>query len=242
MKSESGSGLRKLLETTTENLRALTELNQPTDQWDSILVFWLSDKMDPESRKQWQLDNPGSELLKWEQLANFPDTRSRALECGGASKMAPAEKNAKQGGVRAIQGFQTAVVCSDSCSENHRLHACPQFRKMSVADRFNLVKRRKACLNCLSSDHSASDCPSKFTCKGCKGKHHTLLHKDRQPGPKKECKEEQEEKAADTGSYMTSGHCSGGTPITSVLLATAMVKIRNSAGSEVLIRAVLDSG
>ncbi len=61
---------------------------------------------------------------------------------------------------------------------------------MSVSDRFNLVKKRRACFNCLSSAHSASDCPSKIICKEYKGKHHALLHKDRQADPKKECKEE----------------------------------------------------
>ena len=44
MKVESASGLRKLLEVTNEHLRSLKELGQPTDQWDSLLVFWLSEK------------------------------------------------------------------------------------------------------------------------------------------------------------------------------------------------------
>ncbi len=41
---------------------------------------------------------------------------------------------------------------------------------------------------------------------------------------------------------MVSGPCSGQARVTSVLLATAIVKIRNSAGSEVSGRALLDSG
>ena len=40
MKVESASSLRKLLETTNEHLRSLKELGQPTDQWDSLLVFF----------------------------------------------------------------------------------------------------------------------------------------------------------------------------------------------------------
>ncbi len=49
---ESASGLRKLLETTNEHLRALDDLGQPTNQWDAILVFWISEKMDFKSWKQ----------------------------------------------------------------------------------------------------------------------------------------------------------------------------------------------
>ena len=58
LKSESSTCLRKLLETTNENIRALTELGQPLEHWDANLK-----KMDPESRKQWQLDHPGTDPL-----------------------------------------------------------------------------------------------------------------------------------------------------------------------------------
>ena len=68
LKSESSNGLRKLLETTNQNLRALTELGQPVEHWDAILVHSLSEKMDPESRKQWQLDHLATDLLTWKQL------------------------------------------------------------------------------------------------------------------------------------------------------------------------------
>ncbi len=73
MKAESASGLRKLLETINEHLRALNDLGQPTNQWDAILVFWISEKMDFESRKQWQLSNPGTDLFSWDQLAEVPE-------------------------------------------------------------------------------------------------------------------------------------------------------------------------
>ena len=80
LKNESASGLRKILETTTEHLRALTELGEPTAAWDSVLIFWIIERLDCESRKQWQLANPGTNLLKWQDLAEFLDSRSRALE------------------------------------------------------------------------------------------------------------------------------------------------------------------
>ena len=88
LKTESALGLRKFLELTDEHLRALVELGQPVEHWNAILVFVLTDKMDPESRKQWQLDNPGTDVLSWEVLSEFLDTRSRALESGG-TKVTP---------------------------------------------------------------------------------------------------------------------------------------------------------
>ena len=59
MKVESGSGLRKLHETTNEHLRALEGLGQPVNQWSAVLVFRIADKLDAKSRKQWKLKHPG---------------------------------------------------------------------------------------------------------------------------------------------------------------------------------------
>ena len=63
LKPESSNGLRKLLETTNDNLRCMAELGQPMEYWDAILVHSLSEKMEAESRKQWQLDHRGTDLL-----------------------------------------------------------------------------------------------------------------------------------------------------------------------------------
>ena len=82
LKMESSSGFQKILDTTNELLNPLADLGQPVVHCDSLLVFWLAGKTDSESRKQWQLDHPGTDLLTWAELAKFLDTRSRALETG----------------------------------------------------------------------------------------------------------------------------------------------------------------
>ncbi len=115
------------------------------------LVFGeISEKLDAESRKQWQLNNPGTDLLSWTN-PHFLDTRSRALECGDPVKAqtVASNKGQKQGSGRArtVQGYQTSIACGNSYSDNRHFHAYLQFRKMSVTDRFNLVKRKGACFN-----------------------------------------------------------------------------------------------
>ena len=52
MKCESGLGLRKILETTNEYFRALEELGEPIHAWNSLLMFWITEKLDNESKKQ----------------------------------------------------------------------------------------------------------------------------------------------------------------------------------------------
>ena len=68
MKCESGLGLQKILETTNEHLRALEELCKPTHAWISLLMFWITQKLDDESKKQWQLAHPGLDLLQLQDL------------------------------------------------------------------------------------------------------------------------------------------------------------------------------
>ncbi len=46
--------------------------------------------------------------------------------------------------------------------------------------RNKLVRERKICLNCLSEGHGCKSCPSKFSCRTCSGRHHSLLHRERE--------------------------------------------------------------
>ncbi len=49
---------------------------------------------------------------------------------------------------------------------------------MEASRRLKYVKERKGCTNCLNSSHTYSNCSSTYTCRHCKLKHHSLLHKD----------------------------------------------------------------
>ena len=110
MRSESATGLRKILETTNEHLRALRELRQPVSYWDALLVFWLSDKMDQESRKQWQLAHSGTDIKTWDDLSKFLDNRTRALETGSL-KEGPPENAKAQFSEKREQFYHMSAVC-----------------------------------------------------------------------------------------------------------------------------------
>ena len=114
MKLESGSGLRKLHETTNEHLRALEALGQPVNQWSAVLVFCIADKLDAESRKQWQLNHPGKNVLRWDDLSKFLDERSRALESGAVKVIPQASKKSNQREPR-HQSYAASMACSEIC-------------------------------------------------------------------------------------------------------------------------------
>ncbi|XP_062557237.1 uncharacterized protein LOC134222109 [Armigeres subalbatus] len=63
-----------------------------------------------------------------------------------------------------------------ACKENHWITQCPTFAKLGVDKRLQLTNSKRLCSNCLGRNHLARDCPSKYRCRTCSKKHHTLLH------------------------------------------------------------------
>ena len=150
MRSESAVGLRKNLELTNEHLRASAEFGERIDSCDSLLFFWIITKIDGESRKQWQLPNPGTHLLKLEDSAKFLDTRSRALEVGAVKELIQNPISVKtQSNQKPIQSYTIVSVCGDTCQENHKLSSCPFFLKMSAIDCQKYAQQKQVCFNCL---------------------------------------------------------------------------------------------
>ena len=225
IKKESSVELRKLLESTNEHVQALEALGLPVDQWDAILVYWLLEKLDAESRKQFELAHPGTDVLTFKELTTFMDRRSRALESSGDQHEASVPKTTPKKVLQ--EAYSSTVEHSASCqmkecSGSHSISQCDRYKQLGTRER-KTVRKLKLCMNCLGR-HFVADCPSKFSCRTCNGRHHTSLHFDR---------------AVEQQSGVTSGATFSGP---SVLLSTAIVGIDDTAGKTLMFRALLDSG
>ena len=188
LKTEFALGLRNFLHLTNEHLRALVELSQPVEHWNAIIVFVLTDMIDPESRKQWQLDNPGTDVLSWELLSKFLDKRSRSVELGG-TKVTP------QSSVTSLCNQRSPTLTKRVqilLFKAHRVNLAKRIIAFTLVHNsmecvllinISSVKTKKLCFNCFQSGHSSNACPSKFTCRECKMKHHTLLQRPQKQLP-----------------------------------------------------------
>ena len=103
---------------------------------------------------------------------------------------------------------------------------------MCLADRHKFVKDKKLCFNCFQSGHSSNACPSKFTCRECKMKHHTLLHRPQKQLPDQGTSTKTYSSIISTSNkkestkQFTTGHFSAENEINTVLLSTRDVERR----------------
>ena len=156
------------------------------------------------------------------------DRRSRALESSvdqhnASSAVAPkTPKKVLQEAYSSTVEHSVSCPMKD-CNGTHSISQCDRYKQLSTRDKKAIVKKLKLCINCLGR-HFVADCPSKFNCRTCNGRHHTSLHLDRTP----------EQQCGVTSATTFSGP--------SVILSTALVGVDDRTGNTLMLRNLLDSG
>ena len=66
-----------------------------------------------------------------------------------------------------------------------KLEDCPEFQKLDVKGRMDVVRVSRLCFTCLKPGHLSRVCRSQHGCgiEGCLRRHHTLLHISTEPRP-----------------------------------------------------------
>lgn len=174
-------------------------------EWDFIITDLLLDKLDAATRKRFELQLNNTEIPKYDDLKEFLLKQCNALETilvtvGTSTSTTTLSKSNSKGSnstrkyhAQSTSSFpkslltKTSSISSDSisvsvscvnCGEGHDIVRCPSFIKLSLHDRFQLSKQKRLCINCLKTAQIVPHCQSKFVCRKCQMKHHTLLHFD----------------------------------------------------------------
>ena len=258
---ESASELRELMEDFVRVVQTLDRVLEDADYKDLLLVNILSSRLDPVSRRAWE-EYSAKDKDTLADMTDFLQTRIRVLDAlpkkASDKKVVSQNKfRSKPAAVRAsFNAAQEAGGSCCACSGTHFLHQCRSFQRMNVSDREALLRSNSLCRNCLKSGHLAKDCSSRFSCRNCNKRHHTLLcfksTKDKSSIPYKRdnSKKTDEPQASATSSSSTSSQTATETTVsnsaqqfsTQVLLATAIVVIEDDEGNRLPARALLDSG
>ncbi|XP_062703992.1 uncharacterized protein LOC134286395 [Aedes albopictus] len=253
---ESAVELQSLLEGFERTIQTLDQLVQPAEYKDLLLLDILCSRLDPATRRSWEEFSSTKEKDTIKELTEFLQRKVKILGSlpTKTSELRSETLQPKKNPPNLYSSYSTAQSISGhcvACSENHLLYQCPAFQRMSIADRDQILRNNALCRNCFKRGHRAIDCPSRFVCRNCKGKHHTLVcfrptsNEDRDEssvartsaaGSSIQSPEEPQE-----SSSLVSSNVSGNR-MSSVLLATAIVLVEDEDGNRVPARALLDSG
>lgn len=83
---ESPGQIRQFIDNVLKNVRALKTLNEPTEAWDTLLIYIVTSKPDSNIEKEWeQLKNSGltsdyNKTYNLESLLNFFKDKAYTLE------------------------------------------------------------------------------------------------------------------------------------------------------------------
>ncbi|XP_062534375.1 uncharacterized protein LOC134203540 [Armigeres subalbatus] len=168
------------------------QAGEPVIHWDTPLIFILSKKLDASTLRAWEHETRQKDEVRYDELIDFlsqhirmlksvaSDLQQRSLStsikvAGPSTKKTPAFKS--------VANPATAEVISNvqlcpACSQNHQLHQCPTFNELSISQRRELVVQRSLCRNCFRLGHQARVCRSRFSCRTCQARHHTMLHEN----------------------------------------------------------------
>ncbi|XP_055600806.1 uncharacterized protein LOC129749761 [Uranotaenia lowii] len=260
---ESVNDLLQLLEGFERIVNTLDQVLEAKDYKDLLLVNYLVSLLDPVTRRSWEEESASKKEDTLADLTEFLHRRVRVLEALppklSDSKGVPPQMSAKQR--VSVRTFHNNVNMNGfkcfACNGQHPLHQCQKFLKLSVSERDSLLKNHSLCRNCFRTSHMARECQSKFSCRNCGGRHHTLVCFKGKDGEISESSRSGETNGTSksnqlrketscqvsntaSSSCLTSGverkaHCR-------VLLATAVVLLEDEMGNRYPARALLDSG
>ncbi|XP_039306398.1 uncharacterized protein LOC113005704 [Solenopsis invicta] len=138
-----------------------------------------------------------------------------------------------------------STISCPLCNASHYVNKCAQFLNRSPSQRVEVVKQAKRCLNCLSTKHATQSCPSKYSCRTCQKRHHTLLHVDPGSVSAVTAVAPNASTLSETTEVSTAISMSAACDFQSrppVFLATAQILVTSPLGRTRTVRALLDPG
>lgn len=261
--SACASDLRKLHHHIVSHVNALKSLEQPVNHWDAWLVTLICCCLDSTTVGEWQLKQSSKDMPTYAAVERFLSDRVSAYEVGDvsyqfstinfgkSSKTKDMSSNRSKDNIVFTQVHDTnhsssrdsKVKCS-LCAGPHRIHNCDKFLNMSTKEREDVAFKKRLCYNCLFFGHQVKSCRSQ-PCAKCGKRHHERLHIE-DVNVEDLSLEQIPDKSTNNQTVMyvqQTPRIAATVPVhNSVVLATAVVGIRNADGMFQLCRAVLDSG
>ncbi|XP_030761095.1 uncharacterized protein LOC115886162 [Sitophilus oryzae] len=246
---ESSKTLRNIIDTLSKHLKALKQLNQPAEHWDTLIIYIVTSKLDTGTIRDWEEYISKLDVPKLSDLKSFLKSKADLLETIELKGSDTRYKSNKINSSKVLLNNDTdeninsqvlvsnthanahdsndnKIICVFCKRENHFIRNCADFLKLSPTDRVEQVKRLRLCLNCLRFGHKNTECRLS-NCRKCNGRHNTLIHISIRNNTQN-----------NTGTSTTLSSYNLG----SVLLSTALIQVEDQNNKTYIVRAILDSG
>ncbi|XP_066595394.1 uncharacterized protein [Prorops nasuta] len=251
---QTSEGLQELYDDAANHLSSLRNLGESVQHWDTLIIYTIASKLDPQTRSDWEEKHAKLTSPKWSELSNFMMEQCRLIktksECQATTnnnQRQTGRMNTKSKGPTASHVATTKQSCA-CCRGTHAIHTCEKFAKLPIAGRLALIRETKGCFNCLRTGNTSKQCKA-GDCRRCGKRHNTMLHlettdssdyrsKDqdkRQAAPDRHTQEGSSKEAVISAkcSYKRGSH---------VFLSTAIVHVASASGSQLECRMLLDNG
>lgn len=180
--SERPSSLRYVYDKISVHTRGLASLGVASEQYGSLLIPIIMDKLPSEIRLQvarkatgevWQID----ELLKTIKLEVEAREASEMSKIQN-SKLPTRERNYSRQDTstssslftKSTNDFKLRCVY---CEGEHYSASCKSV--VNAKDRKDMLRKSGRCFVCLKTNHKSKDCNSPRTCRHCNNKHHQSI-------------------------------------------------------------------
>nr|XP_041632357.1 uncharacterized protein LOC121502721 [Drosophila kikkawai] len=208
----NGQQLRSLIDNASALYNSLRSLGNETQICQAMLISIVMGKVDQETKRKWNESLDYTVLPSWDNCVQVVERHCQYLE---SDKKPTAEASMVQPG-------------------GHRSRS----QRNQAKNRLNAVKRYKLCINCLGKNHLVANCPSTQRCRTCALAHHTLLHRP-SPGSTATPLPQPQAESAQVSDAVTHTHTEPRSDC--VILATALVLVKDASGCYKIGRALLDS-
>ncbi|XP_043063185.1 uncharacterized protein LOC122319653 [Drosophila yakuba] len=223
----NGQQLRSLIDHASALYNSLRSLSTEPQICEAMLISIVMGKVDQETKRKWNESLDYTTLPSWEKCVGVVERHCQYLE---SDKKPPAEAPMSQpGGHRShSQMHQT----------DYKTFRCPELINLALDNRLNAVKRHKLCINCLGRGQLVANCPSTRRCHSCALPHHSLLHR---PSPGSAAAPLPLPQAEPVQVSDAVAHTHTESRSDCIILATALILVKESSGSYKIGRALLDS-
>ncbi|XP_062556595.1 uncharacterized protein LOC134221419 [Armigeres subalbatus] len=185
MKRESASALHAIVDDFERHVKILGQLGEPVEAWSTMLEHILCTRLHDDTLKAWEDYASTLDTVTYKHLVEFLQRRMRVLESISvnqhhqpepAQPPASFSKRSFPMKVSSHAAVESPSLKCYACDQRHLLIKCYKFEKLPISEKMSLINSKRLCLNCFRNDHLARNCNSKYSCKVCQKRHHSLIH------------------------------------------------------------------